>query len=429
MQKAAPVCEIIAVGTELLLGGIANTNARDISRGLAEAGVHCYYHTTVGDNPERLTQALDIARKRAGIIITIGGLGPTYDDLTKQTVCSAFGVPLEIHEDTWRRILLFFERTGRPVTDNNRRQALVPAGGVVLQNNWGTAPGCGFRSGDTWVFMLPGPPKECLPMFEDCLLPVLKDMSPSTIVSRNICVFGMGESAAEDILRPLMERSVNPTLAPYAKEGELALRVTASARSKEEALKLTDPLISEVENLLGDVVYGVDAVSLEHTVAELLIRNGVRLAAAESCTGGLTAAKITAIPGASGCFSGGVVAYTRESKTGILNVSAEIINTHGMVSEETASAMARGICSLTGAELGLGITGLAGPDGDGSGVQIGTVCIALHDARGGTDSVLTRNFGDGRERVRNMACLTALDMVRKKLLTCGENLAIVKEQI
>ncbi|MCL1806263.1 MAG: competence/damage-inducible protein A [Oscillospiraceae bacterium] len=409
------VCEIIAVGTELLLGSIANTDAQDISQGLAEAGIHCYFHTTVGDNPARLSQALAVARERADIIITTGGLGPTIDDLTKQTVCEAFGVPLELHEGTWERILSFFRRIGKPVTENNRRQAMVPVGGVVFENDWGTAPGCGFQAGDTHIYMLPGPPKECRPMFANCLLPLLKSLTGATILSRNIKVFGMGESAVEDMLRPLMEKSSNPTLAPYAKEGEVTLRVTASAQSNEEAFRLTEPIVAEVLALLGGAAYGVDVDSLESVVLELLEANGVRLAAAESCTGGLVSAKLTAIPGASRFFLGGVVAYGRQVKENVLGVPEDLINKCGMVSGEVALAMARGVCKLTGAEIGLGLTGLAGPGGDGSNVPVGTVCIALFDARDRSHKEVTRNFGDERGRVRTMASLTALDMVRRHL--------------
>ncbi|MCL2002489.1 MAG: competence/damage-inducible protein A [Oscillospiraceae bacterium] len=409
-------CEIIAVGTELLLGGIANTNARDISQGLAEAGIHCYYHTTVGDNPARLRGALLAAQKRADIIITTGGLGPTYDDITKQVVCETFGIPLELHGETWARITGYFDKIGRPATENNRRQALIPKGGEVFANDWGTAPGCGFRAGDTHIFMLPGPPKECRPMFEQRLLPLLKAMSPETIVSRQLRVFGMGESSAEDKLRPLMERLINPTLAPYAKEGEVALRVTASAPSEEEALRLIAPVEEEVKALLGGVVYGTDDDSLASVTLELLRREGASLAAAESCTGGIIASRLTGVPGASEVFMGGVVAYTREMKVNVLGVPEDVMDTHGVVSQEVALAMARGVCAVTGASLGLGVTGLAGPDGDGSPVPIGIVCIALYDSRDGTQTAQTRNFGDGRERVRLMASMTALDMARRKLL-------------
>ncbi|MDR1692759.1 MAG: competence/damage-inducible protein A [Oscillospiraceae bacterium] len=412
-------CEIIAVGTELLLGGVANTDARDISQGLAETGIRCYFHTTVGDNPGRLKEALRIAKGRADIIITTGGLGPTCDDLTKQTVCEAFGLPLELHQPTWEKILSFFKAVGRPVTENNRQQAMIPVGGILLENDWGTAPGCGFQKDGLWVFMLPGPPKECRPLFQNCLMPILRSFSDTTIASRNIRVFGMGESAVEDRLRPLMEGSRNPTLAPYAQEGEVTLRVTASAATKEDAIALIDPMVSKVTALLGDVVYGVDTGALEEVVLTLLNSAGVRLAVAESCTGGLVSARLTSVPGASKRFLGGVVAYARSVKETLLGVDGQVIDRYGMVSEQVAAAMAEGVCKATSAELGLGITGLAGPSGDGSETPVGTVCIALCDARTGVATALTRNFGDERGRIRNMAALTALDMVRRLLTLPG----------
>jgi len=418
----ALVCEIVSVGTELLLGSIANTDARDISRGLAEAGIHCYFHTTVGDNDKRLSEALRIAQDRADIIITTGGLGPTCDDITKQTVCQTFGVPLELHSETWERILAYFERIGRPVTENNRQQAMVPKGGIVFENDWGTAPGCGFHlsggagtEGGKSIYLLPGPPKECMPMFNNCLLPILKKMSGTVIVSRNINVFGMGESEVEDLLRPLMEAATNPTLAPYANGGEVTLRVTASAETAEEAFTLTEPMVAEVSSVLGDLVYGVDEQSLAGAALKLLDKSGCRLAVAESCTGGLTSSRLTSVPGASKSFLGGVVAYATDVKTGLLHVPEETVAQYGSVSDETALAMARGVCEATGAELGLGITGLAGPASDGSGVELGTVCIALYDRRDGSCEQVRRNFGDERGRVRNMSSLTALDFVRRKL--------------
>ena len=407
------ICEIIAVGTELLLGNIANTDAQDISQGLAEIGVHCYFHTTVGDNPERLRSALRIAKSRADIIITTGGLGPTYDDLTKQTVCAEFGVPLVLHEPTWRRIQEFFERVGRPVTQNNAQQAMLPEGGVILENSWGTAPGCGFEAGGVRVYMLPGPPRECLPMFRSCLMPHLRGLSDKTLVSRNIRIFGLGESAVEDKLRDIMESASNPTLAPYAKEGEVLLRVTASAATEEEAHALAEPMVARVCEIMGDVVYSTDGSTLEETVLRLLVERGLRLAVAESCTGGLIADRITGVPGASKSFMGGVVAYFTSVKTNLLGVPAALMERYGVVSPEVSSAMAQGVCKATGAELGLGVTGLAGPLGDGSDTPVGTVCITLHDARTGTDTTVTRNFGDSRHRVRIMASGTAIDMVRQ----------------
>lgn len=409
----ARVCEIIAVGTELLLGSVTNTDAQMIAQGLCEVGIHCYYHTTVGDNPERLRAALRIARERADIIITTGGLGPTCDDLTKQTVCGEFQVPLQRHEPTWERILCYFEKLGRPVTANNEQQAMLPEGGVLLENDWGTAPGCGFTAQDgTQVYLLPGPPSECSPMFKKCLLPILREQSGLSFVSRNVRIFGMGESAVESRLRPLMETAQNPTLAPYAAEGEVLLRVTASAPTQEEAFALTNPMVGQVCEQLGDLVYGVDVEHLEGVVLGLLERHRVRLAVAESCTGGMVASRLTSVPGASAWFSGGVTAYQTSLKTGILGIPGKTIEQFGVVSGEVALEMAKGVCRCTGAELGLGVTGLAGPDGDGSDTPVGTVCLSLYDSRSGYEKTVSDYFGDERHRVRVMAAGTALNLIR-----------------
>ncbi len=412
----ALVVEIIAVGTELLLGNIANTDAQDISQGLGELGLNCYFHTTVGDNVGRLVQALDIARSRADVIITTGGLGPTYDDLTKQTVCEAFGQALVLHAPTWARIESFFKQVGRPVTENNRQQAYLPEGCTVFENNWGTAPGCAFLAGGKHVLLLPGPPRECRPMFRVCAMPYLAKLSEKALVSRNVRIFGRGESDVEQRLREKMLSASNPTIAPYAKEGEVMLRVTASADTKEQAYALTEPVVKDILDTLGDIVYGVDVENLEGVVLDLLAQHDRTLAVAESCTGGMIAARLTAIPGASSHFVGGVCVYQTQLKTALLGISREDLTRDGVVSEPTARAMAIGVCRVTGASLGLAVTGLAGPGGDGSLTPLGTVWVALHDAQTGETLVKGGNFGDERYRVRQMAANTSLDTVRRHLL-------------
>ena len=409
------IAEIIAVGTELLLGNIANTDAQDISQGLSELGINCYYHTTVGDNHDRLTNAIETAVSRADIIITTGGLGPTYDDITKETVCEAFDVKLVPHQPTLRRIESFFRRIGRPFTENNLKQAYLPEGCTALENNWGTAPGCAFYARGKHVVVLPGPPRECRPMFRNCAMPYLAALSESVLVSRNIRIFGMGESAVEQKLRERMRTSENPTIAPYAKDGEVLLRVTASAPDREGALRLTEPVVAEIADILGDIIYGVDVENLETLVHKLLKEKGHVLAVAESCTGGMIAARMTAVPGASDIFAGGVCAYQTSLKTSLLGISAQAIEHDGVVSKATARAMAASVCRATGATLGIGVTGLAGPGGDGSAVPVGTVFVALHDTLTGKTVTRSGNFGDERHRVRQMACNTALDMVRRHL--------------
>lgn len=409
------IAEIIAVGTELLLGNIANTDAQDISQGLSELGINCYYHTTVGDNHDRLTAALEAAVSRADIIITSGGLGPTYDDITRETVCEAFGVKLVPHEPTWRRIEEYFSRIGRPLTENNRKQAYLPEGCTALENDWGTAPGCAFYARGKHVIILPGPPRECRPMFRKCAMPYLAALSENVLVSRNIRIFGMGESAVEQMLRERMQAAENPTIAPYAKDGEVLLRVTASAPTGDEAFRLTEPVVADIAETMGDVVYGVDVENLEELAHKLLDEKGRVLAVAESCTGGMIAARMTAIPGASKTFAGGVCVYQTELKTALLGISAQELSRNGVVSEETARAMAENVCRVTGATLGIGVTGLAGPGGDGSDAPVGTVYLALHDAVTGETLARSGNYGDERHRVRQMACSNALDMLRRYL--------------
>lgn len=412
----ALVAEIIAVGTELLLGNIANTDAQDISQGLSALGIHCYFHTTVGDNPARLRSALEIAASRADILITTGGLGPTYDDLTKQTVCDVFNRRLVLHEPTWERILDYFGKTGRTPTENNRQQALLPEDCFIFQNDWGTAPGCAVETNGKHVLMLPGPPRECRAMFANCAVPYLKNLTKDgTIVSRTVRLSGIGESQMEDKIRERISSAVNPTIAPYAKEGECFLRITASAPTEEEAFALTEPVVTELCELLDPYVYGVDVESLEEVVLAKLLKTGKTLAVAESCTGGMLSARITALPGASKAFLGGVIAYDSAVKTSVLGVKEETLRLFGAVSEETAIEMAKGIQKRTGADFTLSVTGLAGPGSDGSNVPVGMVHIACYNNSTGEMRHICRHMGDERHRVRTISVGTALNLVRQML--------------
>jgi len=254
--------EILGVGTELLLGNIVNTDARDISVMLSELGINVYWHSVVGDNPERLRKTVEIAKNRADIIITTGGLGPTCDDLTKQVLAECFGLELEFNQEAADRMREHFAVLGKPMTENNLQQAWLPQGCTVFQNLWGTAPGCAFKSGDNIVLMLPGPPRECNAMFRHCAMPYLRSLSDETIVSHNLRIFGLGESAVEYKLRDLMNELTNPTLAPYAKEGECMLRVTAKAHSEAAAEEMMVPVIDRVRGIIGDYIYGVDSDSI-----------------------------------------------------------------------------------------------------------------------------------------------------------------------
>lgn len=407
--------ELIAVGTELLLGNIANTDAQTISQGLSALGINVFYHTVVGDNPQRLKDAVAIAKGRADVIITTGGLGPTCDDLTKQVLAEIFGKPLVFDQATADRISAFFDslHPGRPMTANNLQQAMLPEGCTIFTNDWGTAPGCAFEAEGVRVLMLPGPPAECAPMFRHRALPYLAALGEGTIVSRALRIFGMGESAVEDLLRDKMNEMKNPTLAPYAKEGEVELRITAKAATEEEARALIAPVERGLRTLLGSVVYGADVRSIEETVLALLREQGLTLGSAESCTGGLIAKRMTDLPGASAVFVGGVVSYAESVKRNVLGVSETLLEQYGAVSPQVAQAMAEGARKVLGCDLAVAATGVAGPDSDRRGNPVGLVYVALAGA--GFCQVNELHAGTRRGRVRAMAAGTAFDLVRRYL--------------
>ena len=409
--------ELIAVGTELLLGNISNLDAQIISEGLTTLGINVHYHTVVGDNPQRLKEALEIARKRADIIITTGGLGPTYDDLTKQTICETFGRELILHQDILDDLKAFFlKRSGKPMPENNTQQAMLPVNCTVFDNPVGTAPGCAFCEDGVHVLMLPGPPFECRYMFENRAVPYLSKLMDGIIVSHEIRIFGMGESAVEQALHEPMTTLTNPTLAPYAKTNECMVRATAKAPTAEEAEEMLKPLIAQVKETLGDVVYGVDVDSLEQVVSALLRERNMTLSAAESCTGGLIAKRMTDLAGASNVFRGGVVSYTNGVKADVLGVEQALLDEFGAVSEPVAIAMAEGCRKICGSDLAVSVTGVAGPDKDDRGNEVGTVYIALAGEKGTVCKHLICGYGRGRDRVRHAAAHNAFDMVRRYLL-------------
>ena len=407
--------EIIAVGTELLLGNIVNTNARDISQALSAVGVNVFWHTVVGDNPQRLKEALDVARRRADIIITTGGLGPTYDDLTKQTICESFGKPLVLHQDILDGLKVFFEKNVHmKMPSNNLQQAELPEGCTVFDNPVGTAPGCAFEADGVHVLMLPGPPFEMLTMLKGHVIPYLRGLSSEVIVSHDIMTFGLGESPMEELMREKMSRMENPSLATYAKPSEVRLRATAKAESVEAAEAMLSPVVKDVTDFLGDYVYGVDVASLEDVCFRLLKEKGLTFATAESCTGGRVAERMTALPGVSAVYRGGVVSYWTSVKADVLGVPADILEAHGAVSEETARAMAEGARRVTGADIAVSVTGVAGPDPDERGVAVGIVYISLATP----DGTFCRPLDLGkrrRDRIQDLASNHALDVVRRYL--------------
>ncbi len=406
--------EIITVGTELLLGDIVNTNSQFLSRELAAYGIGMLYQSTVGDNIDRLGEVLRLAMNRSDLVLLTGGLGPTEDDLTRETVADILGLPLELHEESLRRIEEYFQNTGREMTENNRKQAMLPSGCVVFPNDHGTAPGCAVERYGQSIVLLPGPPRELIPMFNDYVAPYLSRFSGGTIFSRTVGVFGLSESSVAQRLADLVCQE-NPTVAPYAKDGEVVLRVTARADSMEDAQAMCAPVVEEICKRLSVNVYGVDAGSLPKAVVSLLKEKDIKIATAESCTAGLLSTRITEVPGASAVFECGVAAYSKEIKHNVLGVPEALLEEYGAVSPEVACAMAMGARRVSGAKLGVGITGVAGPD-PSEDKPVGTVFIALADEKRIWVKQIVAGHGTGdREYIRHLATSNALDLVRRYL--------------
>ena len=407
-------CEILCVGTELLLGNTVNTNASNLSLRLAELGIDVLWHSVVGDNPARLKESVALARSRADIILTTGGLGPTYDDLTKNVIAAACGREMVYLPEEDEFIRAWFEKNspGR-YTENNRQQAFLPAGCTVFRNHWGTAPGCAFEVEGVHVLMLPGPPRECLPMFDNCAAPYLRSLSDHVLVSHQVKTFGMGESRLEAQIREEMETMVNPSLATYAKPAEVMLRVTAKAADEETAEAMCRPVVEALKERFGDLVYGVDVESLEKLCLELLKEQNRSFATAESLTGGLIGARFASLSGASQVFRGGAITYCNEVKNAVLGVDAGDLERYTAVSLPVAAQMARGARELTGADIAVSATGLAGPGGDGVN-PVGTVFVGL----AAEDGVWVRHLRlgqRGRDVIRALAANHAFDMLRRYL--------------
>jgi nicotinamide-nucleotide amidase len=412
--------EIIAVGTELLLGQIANTNAQFLSEQLALAGVSVYFHTVVGDNKERLRSALSIAAGRSDLIVLSGGLGPTDDDVTREAVAEHVGRRLVLDETILHRLRELFAGFNMVMPENNRRQAMVIEGGLVLDNPRGTAPGMYVKDGSRHYVLLPGPPTELRPMVREKLLPLVQSIAgPVTIRSRVLRLYGIGESPLEERLKDILDGQSNPTIAPLASEGEVMLRLTARAVNEEEAYRLIAPVEQQIRERVGKYIYGVDDEILPVAVGKRLASRNQTLAVAESCTGGLVGASLTEVPGSSSYFRMGIVTYSNASKHQLLGVSAETIRVHGAVSEETAREMAEKIRILAGTDWGLSVTGIAGPGGGTPEKPVGLVYTAVSGPEGvRTKRLLLR--GDRQQiRIRSVKAalfllITAMDPETKQ---------------
>lgn len=409
MSKLA-VCELISVGTEILLGDILNTDAQFLSIELARLGISVIHQSTVGDNRERLLAQLKEAADRSDIIILSGGLGPTPDDLTKEVCCEFFGKKMFLHEPTVEKIKTYFSTKGMKMAQNNLKQAMLPKDCVIFPNDNGTAPGMAIEKDGVHILVLPGPPRELKPMFRNCAVPYLMQFSDRIIVSHSIRTFGIGESLMAERVNDLFDAE-NPTVAPYAKDGEALLRVTAMARTKEEAENLCKPVINEIKNRLDGFVYGVDYTCIEEAVIEKLKEKHMKVATAESCTGGFIAKRITDVPGASEVFDCGIISYANEIKHRVLGVSEDDLNKYGAVSEPVARQMAQGALKVSGADIAVSVTGIAGPDSDSTNKPVGLVYIGLADR----DNVWVRELRTSRKDRsynRYVSASNALNMIR-----------------
>lgn len=409
-------CEILSVGTELLLGDILNTDAQFLARELAAMGFTMQHQATVGDNPERLREALEHALSRSDIIITSGGLGPTADDITKEICAEVMGIPLVLHEESLQRMLDFFRHRKSGMPETNRKQAYLPEGGIVFRNEHGTAPGCAMERDGKCIICLPGPPRELYPMFNNFVKPYLSEKSGMVIISHNVRTFGIGESLMAETAGELLNMQ-NPTVAPYAKDGEALLRVTARAETEAKAEELIKPVIEEIEKLLGKFIYGIDVSSIQEKVVELLKEKKMKIGLAESCTAGYIAKRITEIPGSSEVFDCGIVSYANHIKEQILGVPHDTIEKNGVVSREVACYMAKGALKVSGADIALSVTGIAGPDPSEGGKPAGLSFIALADKNNvWCIKFETGRSGDNREYNRYVTASNALNLARLYLI-------------
>ena len=437
--------EIISVGTELLLGDIINTDAAFLARELAALGIPCYYQSVVGDNPARLQATLKTALSRSDLIILTGGLGPTADDLTKETAAALMGKTLVLHEPSYARIRDILQKRNLPETENQKKQAMLPADATVFQNDYGTAPGFAMKAqteyGERTMILLPGPPRELEPLYLERVRPYLAASADEIFFSLNIGMYGIGEAAVDRILHDYMENGRNPTVAPYCGEGEVRLRLTSRGKTVEECRRLCEMLADEIRAVscepyrpgcLQDYIWGVDCDSLQEALVGMLREKKLTVSAAESCTGGYVAKRITDVPGASEVLSGSFVTYSEETKMNMVGVSGETLAKHSVYSAEVAAEMAQGCRLAVGSDIGIGITGVAGTsdavvtaDGAEMTVAAGTVYLACTDGERTVTERLDLSPGrrspmEAREYVRRRASSHALFMALRMISDEGD---------
>lgn len=408
--------EILSVGTELLMGQIANTNAQYLSRKLPEIGLGVYYHSVVGDNPGRLRESLALALDRADVIITTGGLGPTQDDLTKDTIAGALGLSMTIHEESYQRIKDYFEKNGKILVESNYRQARFPEGSIVLENGLGTAPGCAIETKynglDKIIIMLPGPPRELIPMYEKCVIPYLQGKSHCHIQSKFLRIAGVSESRVEEMILEFVNGQTNPTLATYAKDGIVTIRISANDENGAKAADLIDADVEKFRNIFGSKLYTTENEEIEEAFVRVMKEKGLTFASAESCTGGLIAQRITSVSGASAVFTSAFVTYSNTAKEKMLNVPHETLETYGAVSRETALAMIQNAAKICGADVVVSVTGCAGPEGM-EGKPVGLVYIGVKYKE--SEKVHELFFTGNRDKIRTLASTTALFLALEEI--------------
>lgn len=406
--------EIITVGTEILLGDIVNTNSQFLAKELANLGVEVYYQGTVGDNEDRLLESLEESLHRSDMVITTGGLGPTKDDLTKETAAKLFNQELVFHEESWCEIEAYFNKLGKVPTENNKKQAYFPKEAIVLKNNNGTAPGAILKKDNKTVIVLPGPPREMKPMFEESVKPYLQYLTDDILVSKTLRFYGIGESSLENAIIDIINEQSNPTVAPYAKDTEVTLRITAKAISEEVAMDLINPVIDKIEDRVGQYIYSQGESTLEDTVAEMLVNKNLTISVAESCTGGMVSSNLINYPGISSVFMEGCITYSNEAKMKSLGVKKETLDKFGAVSEETAREMAEGIARRYNTNIGISTTGIAGPEGGTKEKPVGLVYFGIYI--NGKTIVKRYIFNGSRQQVRLRATKTILNDLRLELI-------------
>lgn len=406
--------EIITVGTEILLGDIVNTNSRYLARELALLGIEVYYQGSVGDNEDRLLEAFGESLKRSDLVITTGGLGPTLDDITKEVAAKYFEQKMELNQKSWDEIREFMSKLDKSPTENNKRQAYFPKEATILKNNNGTAPGAIFKKDKKTIIVLPGPPREMVAMFEESVRPYLESLTEDILVSKTLRLYGIGESKLETELLDVIKGQTNPTVAPYASDMEVTLRITAKAKSSEEATKLIGPMEESIRTRVGKYIYGEGDTSLDEVVSKILVEKKLKIAVAESCTGGMVSASLINYPGISSVFMEGLITYSNEAKMERLGVKKETLDKFGAVSEETAIEMAQGVCKKFNTNVGVSTTGVAGPGGGTDEKPVGLVYIGV--CINGKTKVKKLNLSGNRFKVRQRAAKEALNELRILLL-------------